>query len=347
MPDIQAQVIIDLSTAIFQAAGAAPEIAAAVARSLVTTNLMGHDSHGVIRVGRYVSQIRSGTLDPTAQPRIAKRMGAMAVVDCQWSFGQIGARYGAQAAQEIAAEMGVSCVALSRVNHIGRLGEYATLLAEAGMVGIVFTSGTIVRVSVTPYGGREPILGTNPMAWAVPTGGEPLMVDFATAAVANGKIMVALSKGEPFPEGMLLDKDGYPTTDPATFNAGGMLLPFGTYKGSGLALMMELIPTLLSGFAPVSSPEHHPGNPTLIIALKVDTFITQERFERLTRELIDRVKAVPPAAGFDEVLLPGEKEARSTAERLVDGIPLPDSVWADLTKLAAEYSVTVPEGWRS
>jgi uncharacterized oxidoreductase len=180
------------------------------------------------------------------------------------------------------------------------------------------------------------------MAWAVPTGGDPLLLDFATAAAANGKITVALSKGEPFSEGMLLDKNGKPTTNPADFFDGGMLLPFGTYKGSGLAIMMEIIPTLLAGFAPVSSPEFHPGNPTLIMALQVEAFTELERFERLTRELLARVKIVPPAADFDEVLLPGDKEARSMVERTRDGIPLPDKVWQDLTGLAAEFAVTVP-----
>ena len=122
-----------------------------------------------------------------------------------------------------------------------------------------------------------------------------------------------------------------------------MLLPFGTYKGSGLAIMMEIIPVLLAGFAPISSPEFHPGNPTLILAINVETFTSLERFERLVQELMQRVKRVPPAAGFDEVLLPGDKEARSTDDRMANGIPLPDSVWQDLTTLASEYNVAVPQ----
>jgi uncharacterized oxidoreductase len=343
MPNIQAQVLTDFCRAIFQATGASREIAEKVAQSLVQTNLLGHDSHGVIRVKSYVDQVRMGKLKPDAQPKIARRFAATATIDCQWGFGQIGGRFGAEVARDLAQEFGIGCVALSQVNHIGRLGEYAEIIARAGMVGLVFTGGTFVKVSVTPYGGRQPLFGTNPMAWAVPTSGEPFLLDMATAAVANGKIMVALSKGEPFPAGMLLDKDGNATTDPATFYEGGMLLPFGTYKGSGLALMMEIVPTLLAGFAPVSSPEFQSGNPTLMIGIRVESFTEIERFVRLVEELKARVKRVPPAVGFDEVLLPGEKEERSMALRMKEGIPLPDSVWKDLSLLAADFGLSMPE----
>jgi LDH2 family malate/lactate/ureidoglycolate dehydrogenase len=343
MPNVQAQVLTDFCQAIFKAAGASDEVARLVAESLVETNLLGHDSHGVIRVKTYVDQIRQGQMRPEAMPKIAKRFAATATVDCGWGLGQVGARFGAELTRDIAQEFGIGCVALSQVNHIGRLGEYAEIIARSGLVGLVFTGGTFLKVSVTPYGGREPLFGTNPMAWAVPTSGEPFLLDMATAAVANGKIAVALSKGESFPEGMLLDKDGNPTTDPATFYEGGMLLPFGTYKGSGLALMMEIVPTLLAGFAPVSSPEFQSGNPTLMIGIRVDAFTELERFVRLVEELKARVKRVPPAVGFEEVLLPGDKEERYKAARLKEGIPLPDSVWNDMSKLAADYGLAVPQ----
>ena len=344
MPVVQAEELIAYGQSIFEAAGAPPDIAEMVIRSLVQTNLTGHDSHGLIRIKQYVTLIRKGTLDPAARPKVERRFGAIAMVDCQWSFGQVGARFGTKLACELAAESAIGCVSLRKVNHIGRLGEYAEMLAIQGLVGIVLTAGTFFSRSVTPYGGRERVLGTNPMAWAVPVGEgrNPLVLDYATAAVANGKILVALSKGESFPVGMLLDGDGNPTTDPASFYDGGMLLPFGTYKGSGLSLMMEIIPTILSDFAPVSSPEFQPGNPTLILAMKIDAFTSQERFERLTRELIDRVKQVVPADGFDEVILPGENEARSIAERSQHGVPIPDSTWQELAQLASEFGVTVP-----
>lgn len=344
MPLVPAATLLDLGAAIFAAAGAPDDIAKAVATSLVRTSLTGHDSHGVMRVMQYVAMIRNGDLSPAARPRLSRRSGATASLDCQGGFGQIGARFGADLAAELAQQLGIGCVALENVNHIGRLGEYAEGLARKGLVGMVFTSGTFARVSVAPWGGREPLLSTNPMAWALPTGdGEtPFVLDIATAVVANGKVQVALSKGEHMPEGMLLDRDGNPTTDPATFLNGGMLLPFGRYKGHGLSLMMELIPAVLSGFTPVSSPGFRSGNPTLIIALDIAAFIEPKIFAQQTRDFLARVKGVSPADGFDEVLLPGEKEQRSIAEREKSGIPLPPVVWNELCGLAREYGIDAP-----
>lgn len=333
--------LTDLICSIFVAAGTPDDIARYVAESLVTTNLTGHDSHGIIRVRGYIAQIRNGSIKPDAQPIIERQMGAIAVLDGRWGFGQVTARAGAALAQEIAAQQGIGCVALSNTNHIGRLGEYAEMIARAGMVSIVMTSGTMSNPSVTPYGGAQAVFGTNPMAWGVPVGqGQPpLLLDYATAAVANGKIKVALDKGEPFPEGMLLDKDGFATTNPADFYNGGMLLPFGTYKGYGLNLMMEIVPVLLAGFAPIISPNFKPGNPTLMLAFNVEAFTPRESFEHEAAALLRHIKQVRPAAGYDEVLLPGEKEARTMAERLENGIPLPEKTWGDLCLAAEEYGL--------
>ena len=344
MPLVKPQILADLGAAIFSAAGTPADIARMVAESLLQTSLTGHDSHGIMRVRLYVEMLRKGDLIPNARPHLRQQTGAIASVDCGRGFGQVGAQFGTTLAAELAQEHGIGCVTLEEVNHVGRLGEYAEMLARQGLVGMVFTSGTVVRVSVAPWGGREPLLSTNPMAWAIPTkaGAVPFVLDFATSVVANGKVQVALSKGEAFPEGMLLDRDGNPTTDPATIQDGGMLLPFGSYKGYGLSLMMELIPGIMCGFSPVSSTEFRSGNPTMIIALDVAAFTDLERFEQLTREFLARIKAVEPAPGFEELLLPCEKEQRSTAERSRAGVPLPQGVWDDLCVLAREYGVATP-----
>ncbi|MBZ0292833.1 MAG: Ldh family oxidoreductase [Anaerolineae bacterium] len=342
MPTLPYSTLTDLIRAIFQAAGAPPDIALQVAESLVTTNLTGHDSHGIIRVKTYVEQIKKGALKPAARAVVSRRFGATAVLDGQWGFGQVTARTGAQLARDLAQDYGLGAVVLSNVNHIGRLGEYAEIIAQAGMVGTVMTGGTLSRPSVTPYGGAEAIFGTNPMAWAVPAGDQVLLSDFATAAVANGKIKVALDKGEAFPADMLLDKEGRPTTNPADFYDDGMLLPFGSYKGYGLNLMMEIIPVLLSGFAPITSPDFRPGNPTFMLATSIEAFTDRAYFEQQVVQLKARVKQVRPSAGSAGVLLPGEKESRTMAERLRDGIPLPDKTWVDLGAVAAEWGVTMP-----
>ncbi len=346
MPLVPANTLVTLGKSIFVAAGAPEDIAEAVANSLVETNLAGHDSHGIICVMLYVDMIRNGDLSPSARPQLRQGSGAVASLDCRRGFGQIGAQVGTAMAAELAHEHGIACVALENVNHVGRLGEYAETLARQRMVGIVLASGTVVRVSVAPWGGREPLLSTNPMAWAVPagTGDTPFVLDYATAVVANGKVQVALSEGRNFPEGMLLDSDGIPTQDPASFLRGGMLLPFGTYKGYGLSLMMEMIPGILCGFSPVSSTRFRSGNPTLVMALHIEAFAEPEMFREQTQEFLGRVKAIQPAEGFDEVLLPGEKEQRFKAERSRTGIPLPRIVWNELCGVAATYGVDVPDG---
>ena len=342
MPTFHANVLIDFVRALAVAADTPEDIAQYVAESLVSANMLGHDSHGVIRTKYYMRDIQREGLLPDERPEIAKQTGATAVIDCRRGWGQIGARYGAEVARDLAREHGIGCVALSECNHIGRLGPYAEWLAGEGQVGIVLTG--IPGKGTTPYGGREAIFGTNPMAWAVPTSDGPMVLDFATSAVAAGKLMVAADEGKPVPPGWLLDKDGNPTTDPhALWARAGCCLPFGGYKGYGLNLMVGIIPIILAGSAPTFSEEARPGNPTIILALSIEAFTDYDRYIRLTDELRQRVRLVEPAVGFDEVLLPGDLEARSLAARTRDGIPLADRTWEELgSSWAQEWGVPVP-----
>lgn len=339
---IQAEPLTKLCRDIFIAAGTPADIAAIVAESLVMTNLFGHDSHGVLRVKQYITMIRAGMIQPEQRPRVTKRFGATAMVNGGYGFGQAGARFAADLARRLGAESGIAAVSLGQTTHIGRLGEYTALIAAEGLIGIGFTSGTMYRGWVTPYGGRERIFGTNPMSFAVPCpGGETLLLDFATAGVAHGKIVLARAQKKPAPKGMMLDKQGKPTTDAQLLDEGAVLLPMGLHKGSGLAMMMELIPTLLAGHRPISAPDFHFGNPTLLLALSPEAFDVGTDFAEQVAALKSRVKAVQPAAGFDEVLLPGEPEARAYAKRSAAGIPLPAAVWTDLRGLAAELGVEI------
>ena len=340
---IHAEPLEQLTCDIFAAAGAPPDIAAVVAESLVMTNLVGHDSHGVLRVKQYINMIRAGMIKPAARPLIRKRFGATAMVTNGYGFGQIGARYAAELAVELGRAHGIAAVSLGQTAHIGRLGEYTQLIAAAGLIGIGFTSGSMFSGWVAPYGGREKVFSTNPMSFAVPCAGEgTLLLDFATAGMAHGKVLLARAKGEPVPQGMMLDKNGRPSTDASIVDDGAVLLAMGAYKGSGLSMMMEIIPTLLAGKRPIVSPDFHYGNPTLLMALLPDAFDEDTDFVQQVEALKQHVKSVKPAAGFDEVLLPGEPESLSYAERIKSGIPLPDRVWADLKQLADELSVTLP-----
>ena len=278
---IYARPLENLCRDIFVAVGTPTDIALAVAQSLVTTNLLGHDSHGALRVKQYVTMIGDGMIKPGGRPRIKKRFGATAVITGDYGFGQIGARRAAELAIEMGREHGIAAVSLGQTTHVGRLGEYTGMIAAAGLIGIGFTSGTMYRGWVTPYGGRERVFGTNPMSFAVPgTDGDALLLDFATAAIAHGKVVLARAKGVPLPTGMMLDKDGRQTTDASILDDGAILLAMGAHKGSGLALMMEIIPTLLAGHRPISSQDFKYGNPTLLLALSPSAFDAETDFRR-------------------------------------------------------------------
>lgn len=340
---IEAEPLEDLAREIFAAAGAPTDIAAVVAESMVRTNLLGHDSHGVLRVTQYIRMMRQGVIQPDQRPRIRKRFGATAMVTQGYGFGQIGARFAAELALELARAHGIAAVSLGQTTHLGRLGEYTAMIAAQGMIGIGFAGGGFSHGFVAPYGGRERLFSTNPMSFAVPCGVDgTLLLDFATAGIAHGKVMLAQSKGAPLPRGMMLDKAGRPTTIAADLDAGGALLAMGAHKGSGLALMMEIIPNLLAGDRPMSSPEFHVGNPALFMALLPQAFDEATDFAAHVEALKARLKAVAPAEGFDEALAPGEPEARAYAKRVKEGIPLPESVWEDLRALAAELGVGIP-----
>ena len=338
---IHAEPLRSLCRDIFAAAGSPDDIAAIVAESLVMTNLFGHDSHGVLRVKQYITMIRAGMIQPEQRPQVTKRFGATAMVSGGYGFGQMGARFAAELARKLGAEYGIAAVSLGQTTHIGRLGEYTAHIAAGGLIGIGFTSGTMFKGWVTPYGGRERVFGTNPLSFAVPCpGDETLLLDFATAGVAHGKIVLARAKQKPAPSGMMRDKHGNPTTDAQLLDEGAVLLPMGLHKGSGLAMMMELIPTLLAGHRPISAPDFSFGNPTLLLAISPEAFDDSTDFAAQVAALKRRVKAVQPAAGFDEVLLPGEPEAQSYAKRVQAGIPLPDAVWADLREIAEEIGIS-------
>ncbi len=197
--------------------------------------------------------------------------------------------------------------------------------------------------AVAPYGGSERLLGTNPIAIAVPggPGQPPLLVDIATSVVAEGKLKVARAKGERVAPGLLVDREGRASVQPDDFYAGGALLPFAGHKGYGLSVMVELLGGALSGMAPSALPEYRIGNGTLLIALDIAAFVPLDRFRNQVQRFCERLKTSRTAEGFDGVLLPGEPERRARTERERDGIVLPDQTWDEIRALAAELNVSI------
>jgi hydroxycarboxylate dehydrogenase B len=329
-----------LTTAIFQAAGAPPATAELVASSLVTANLLGHDSHGVIRVQEYCEEIAAKTLVPDARPTVLAETPTTATVSGHWGFGQVTARYGAEVALRKAQEANVAVVGLVQQNHIGRLGEWSALLARAGLVGMVVTGGwRPPAVSAAPFGGAARILSTNPYSFAIPTGRHDIvLVDFATTVSAEGKVRVARAKGVPVPPGVLIDKQGRPSTNPDDYYEGGALLPAAGHKGYALSVVADLLSILVG--ADVHGRDWNCTG-SFLLALKIDAFRPLAEFAAAADRRLDEVKAVPPAPGFAEVLIPGEPERRSQVERERDGIVVPAATWQALSRTGDRLGLDV------
>jgi LDH2 family malate/lactate/ureidoglycolate dehydrogenase len=342
MPTIDPGRLTETATAIFRAAGASAENAETVVASLVDANLAGHDSHGVLRIPYYVSEIREGRLDPAATPRVTRETGGTAIVDGAATFGQVASRMAADLAVRKAREAGLSAVTVMHCHHTGRIGEWVERVAAAGMVGMAVTAGPRGPYSVVPAGGAEGALGTNPIAWAMPRaeGHPPILLDYATSAVAQGKLQVARSNSAPVPENAIVDKDGRPTTDVEDFFAGGFLLPFAGHKGYALSVVVELLSVGLSGGERVPPGER--ASCLLVLAIDPSAFRPADDFVAYTEQVAARLKAIRPAAGFSEVLLPGEPEARTRAARTRDGIPIPDRTWEAIQVTARDLDVEVP-----
>lgn len=338
MPIHSADSLNSLAQRILIALGTPSDLAALVAHSLVEANLLGHDSHGMIRLPQYANMVRNSTVKPAMRASVAHKRGAMACVDGAWGWGQPAALLATETAIALARDFGVGAVTLAHGNHVGRLGEYVERIARAGLVGLsVCNAGS----NVAPFGGRTRLLGTNPIAFAAPraSGQDPFLVDLATASVAEGKLRVSRDKGESVAPGLILDKEGQPSIDPKAFYDGGALLPFGGHKGYGLSVMIELLGGALSGIAPSSSKEFVGGNGTLFIALNTADFVAYEQFERQAEALYHTLLGAPTAPGFTTVQAPGDPEWRMRRERTVIGIPVADGIWSQLETLSQQLGV--------
>lgn len=222
------QVLVD----VLQALGTPDDLARIVAGGLRNANLEGHDSHGLLRLPWYAQGVREGRVHPEARAGVARRRGAVASVSTRWGWGQPAASLAAQTAAELAGEHGVGAVVLQDSPHVGRLSDYVELIAARGRVGMAVANTGVI---VAPFGGRDRRLGTDPIAFAIPRaqGRRPIVADFATSVIAEGKVRVALAAGLPVPPGAVIDSEGRPSDDPEAFFAGGSLLPAQGYKGYG------------------------------------------------------------------------------------------------------------------
>lgn len=338
--------LTEFTKQIFVTAGTEAERSQEVAEHLVAANLKGHDSHGVGMIPIYVTNLLNGNLKPNADAEVIVDKGAVLLVDGKFGFGQVVGRQATDRGIERAKEIGLVCVGSRNNHHLGRIGTYAEHCAKAGLISIHFVNVVGHPPFVSPWGGRDKRLQTNPFCCAIPTKTDPIVLDMATSAVALGKVRVATMKGVPAPDGSLYDAEGVETNDPTVIQRGGSLAPFGKHKGYGLAFICELLGGGLAGewtMQDEAKQTNNVVNHMLTFILDPDLFGGAEAFQREILGMSDYLHSTAPAKGFDKVRLPGEPERESMAERQKNGIPIDEQSWNGICQAAEQAGLSTEE----
>jgi L-2-hydroxycarboxylate dehydrogenase (NAD+) len=311
-----------------------------VARLMVEADLLGAEGHGIFRLPRYMARLRAGgfNLKPNIHP--IRRLGGLVLLDGDNAMGHLVMERAALLAVELARENGIAWVGTRRSNHAGAAGVYATMVAERGLAGLYLAVGNANHMA--PWGGRELLLSTNPIAVAIPSEGHPVLLDMATTVAAYGKVKLAAQRGQPMPEGWMIDAKGNPLTDPQRA-AGGSLLPIGGPKGFGLSLVFGLLAGTLNGaafgrdvidFNADDRTETNTGQ--AILALDLSVLGDPDSLRAAVAEVCDDIRTSPLRPGFDAIRLPGDRSLGGRAEREANGIALSPALLAQLDQVAAD-----------
>jgi hydroxycarboxylate dehydrogenase B len=345
MPTLSAAQLTRISSSIFVACGVPKDEADVVGEALAQANLAGHDSHGVIRIPEYVRSLENGDLTRKAEIQIIKDTDVVTLIAGNNGFGQVIGRWAMKIAIEKARKQGFTFMALNHSGHLGRIGDYPALAAKEGFVSLHFINTHGAGKIVAPFGGLERRMSANPIAAGIPVPGRTaIIIDMSTSAIAGGKVHVAYNKGEPIPEGCVLNQAGELTTDPTDFvEGGGALLHFGGHKGFALGLLCDILAGALCD-ASCSHPDiDRVANAMLTIILDPALFRDSEGFYREVIRYVDYLKGSALRPGFQEILYPGEPEARTESRRSKEGIYVDNRTWEEITTAASKYGITVSE----
>jgi uncharacterized oxidoreductase len=333
-------------TSLFEAHGVPVADAALVAEELIRAEQMGIHSHGVIRAVQYVNDIESGRVRPGAPVTVLSSNGPVTVLDCGFNLGIVAAHRAVDIALEAGRAQGMSVVATRNCNHVGRLGAYAERCARAGLVCIAAVAIPPLGHFVVPWGGSEGRMGTNPFAFGFPAEPDPIVADFATSVIPEGRIRAAMMNGDTLPPDAVLDADGHVTTDPERFYGPprGGLLPFGGpagHKGYALGLLAELLGGALAGYR--VDDDERPINAFFMLVLDPACFALPQPVEELGTQVADYMHSSRAAPGHERVLVPGELEfMRLAAAERQDAIEIEDGVWTRVAAAAGEAGITLP-----
>jgi uncharacterized oxidoreductase len=349
---IKVENLIDFVADVFAHAESSREEARRIATYLATANLTGHDSHGVIRVPVYIRWKKMGSVVPNQTAEVVVDTPSLAVVDGRFGYGQTVAPVAVRIGIDKCKKAGLAAVALRNAGHIGRVGDWAEMAAAEGLVSVHFVNAA-GSLLVAPFGGVEKRLSTAPYCVGIPRRGEdPIVLDFATSIVAEGKCLVASRGGKKLPDGALIDSDGtlsddphvlygpYTPDGPRDHTAGtGAIRAFGEHKGSGLAFICELLGGALTGTGATAANRRF-ANGMLAFYIDPNVIDVSNVFDGEMTRYVDFIRATKPMAGVGQVLIPGDPERKTRAERSRNGVPLPDDTWAAIVNTAREVGVS-------
>lgn len=336
------EVLSDFCAKVLEHLGLRAEDAKIAADVMVTADLRGVDTHGVMRMSYYTVKLKMGLVDPKAQMKVVRESAGTALIDAQNALGQVTATRAMELCVKKARESGVGWVSVRHGNHFGTCAQYSMMALPHDMIGFAVTNAS---PKLAPTGSIDPMLGNNPWSFAIPAGEElPVVLDLANSLVAAGKIRMAQKQGQSIPEGWALTREGEPTTDP-TLALKGILLAIGGYKGYGITVVMDMISGVLadSSFGPrVHSVDDNSGVAGVghsFMALSIDCFDDVPVFKARMDSYIREIKGTRKAKGVDEVYLPGELEHRKMQQRLKEGVPLPPKVVEELRGYSSEFGI--------
>lgn len=344
---VEAGALARFASGCFVQLGLGEAEAALIADSLLFANLRGVDSHGIIRLKIYCERLRAGGFNAAARVSVLRENVSTALLDGHNGFGQLGAVAAMDRAVAMAGETGIGFVAVRNSNHFGASAFYALRAVKAGMVGLAATN---TGPTMAPSGGREKRLGNNALALAIPAGKHPpLILDMAMGAAAWGKIFVARQEKKKIPASWALDKHGVPTDDPDVAADGGLIQPFGGYKGYGMSLLTDVLTGVISGgafstqlktlYEQVDSPS---GISNLCVAVRVESLMPLAEFRTRVDLIIDLMHACATAPGAERIYVPGEIEEETARRRTQEGIPINETLAAELDALGRELRQPLP-----
>lgn len=343
MPRFEASALRGYCVSVLTASGVERSCAEAVADALIDAELTGVSTHGVSRLAVYMQRMDAGVMSRENNIRIVRESTSTMVVDAGNSLGAAAAKFGMERCIAKAKETGCCFASVHSSNHFGTAAYYTRLAAAQDMIGFACTN---LKGKIAPFGSAEPYMGTNPISVAAPSDDLPVVLDMAPSVVALGKLILAQKLGKSIPEGWALDKDGRPTTDPAAGRAGS-LVPIGGAKGSGLAIMVDVLCGILSGgpYGPhlhdlyvMDEPQ---GVSHFLGAIDIAHFIEPAAFKSALSAMSREIKALKKADGVEEIFLPGERSGRKAEENAANGIEVPQPVYEELLELGKPYGLSL------